>query len=158
MKSVATIKAYKLTYIGNASGTLYYDLEEAENAYAKELAETIARDYNTEDVKLEPVELGFCNMHGYSDIHPLEIVRVVSNKTLELRRVEATLDPNFKCDVSIGGFVGHTNNNHAQSYTYEADTEAPTIRVRRDKNGNWKNHGAKFYLSTEPEKFHDYNF
>lgn len=100
----------------------------------------------------------FANLHGYSDVYPCEIVRVISDKTIEVRRMNATLDPSWKPNIIPGGFVGHCINQSEQTYTYESVPDAPVLRIRKGKNG-WKDaNGSRFVLNDHPIRFYDYNF
>ena len=42
--------------------------------------------------EVEPIHYSYCNMHGWSDVYPFEIIRVVSPKTIEVRAMIAELD------------------------------------------------------------------
>lgn len=98
----------------------------------------------------------YCNHHGYSDIEPYEVVRVISDKTVEVRQMIAT-QIKFPQVWEKGGFAGHCVDNNNQAYEYETNKTAPIIRVRKTKNG-WKHHGMRFQMSDKPFKFYDYNF
>lgn len=138
----------------------FYDKEKAE-AFAEAGKNDLRKSgYHSliKNVEIKEFECGYVNEFGYSDVYPYEIVRVVSDITLEIRPMLSKLDPDFECDVTIGGFVGHTNNNHAQSYTYTSNPKADIIRVRLNKYGKWMTGGRRFTPSTEPYKFYDYNF
>ncbi len=101
----------------------------------------------------------YANAHGYSDVTPYEVVRAVSDKTIEVRRMKAQLDPTWKPQFDIGGFVAHCINNNDQKWVCESDEEADVVRVRLHKNGQWKSKsGTKFYLADQPKCFYDYNF
>lgn len=106
----------------------------------------------------------FANMIGYTDIEPYEVVRVVSEQTMEIRRMKATLSPDWKPEISPGGFAGHCSNQHSQVWLYESDESAPVIRMRKvkPKHSNrmlsWKSAYGHHRLSDKPCKFHDYNF
>jgi len=112
------------------------------------------RDYT---YHVEAVEYGFCNMHGWSDVHPFEIIRVVSDKTIEVREMAADLDQDFKPEVISGGFVGHCVNQDKQAYKYRSCPDGQVLRVRLGKKG-WKSKMGRHALSTQPRKFYDYNF
>lgn len=100
----------------------------------------------------------YANLHGYSDISPYEVIRVVSDKTLVVRRMDAELDPNWKPEFTPGGFVAHCTNQEKQTYTYKSCEDADTIRIRKRKDGNWYSFYGRHILSNEPRKFYDYNF
>ena len=96
--------------------------------------------------------------YGYSDVYPYEIVRVVSDKTLEVREMKAIRDPNWKPEIIPGGFSGHCTNQDEQRWIIESDFDRPVRRIRLGKKG-WKDkYGSRFSLSEKPRKFHDYNF
>jgi len=102
----------------------------------------------------------YANHHGYSDIEPYEVVKVVSAKTLEVRPMSSVFDESCKADLKfyIGGFAAHCPNPEAQRWIISSCPEAQTIRIRLTKRG-WRFKGVlKFYLSDEPTKFYDYNF
>ena len=100
----------------------------------------------------------FANWHGYSDVYPYEVVRVISNKTLEVRAME-TSENKTKLQFVAGGFSAHCTNNYAQDYDYSSNPENPVFRIRASKAGDWKDkHGRRFVISDVPSKFHDYNF
>tara|TARA_R100001082_G_C4348960_1_gene153646 strand:- start:833 stop:1405 length:573 start_codon:yes stop_codon:yes gene_type:complete len=94
-----------------------------------------------------------------SDVDAYEIVKVISDKTIEIRRMETT----HSCknlEVSLGGFAGHVNNQEQQEVTYESDDQAPTFRIRRKRNSleMWTLNGSRFRLNTKPYAFYDFNF
>ena len=104
-------------------------------------------------------EAKFANYHGWSDIKPVEIVKVISDKTLEVREMKAELDPSFKLDEVAGGFFSHVKNNRDQKWIIKSDPESQVYRIRKSKHGGWKNSwGARHVLSDKPRKFYDYNF
>lgn len=101
----------------------------------------------------------YLNRHSFTDVDPYEVVRVISETTVEIRAMVATLDPNWKPDFVAGGFCGHVTNNRSQKYTYQSDPNAPILRARRTKSRVWSVRGNKqFFESHQPIKFHDYNF
>jgi hypothetical protein len=100
----------------------------------------------------------FANQIGYSDITPYEVVNFVSDKTIEVREMKATIDPAFVLDMNVGGFMGNCSNQSDQKWTYESDLDRPIIRIRKGKQG-WKSAtGEKFSLSDSPKRYYDYNF
>lgn len=125
---------------------------------AAEIAARHAEWDNREFSPFEPVYM-FANELGYSDIRPFEIVRRVSDKTIEIREMHAEQDPTWKPEVVIGGFMGHCTNNNEQRWNITSNPEGHIIRIRKQKNGEWKSAtGARFGLAAEPVRFYDYNF
>lgn len=100
----------------------------------------------------------FCNLHGYSDVTPFEIVRIISDKTIEIREMDA--ERAFTPEIIPGGFAGHCTNNteSQQQWVITSNTERPVIRARLQKDGSWKSELGKHKLSDKPRKFYDYNF
>lgn len=101
----------------------------------------------------------YANMHGYTDITPHEVVRVVSPKTLEIREMDAVRsNPEDNLDFSPGGFVGHHASQHRQEWTITSNENNKIFRIRLGKKG-WKDKwGNKYFLRDKPIKFYDYNF
>lgn len=101
----------------------------------------------------------FANLIGYSDVSPFEIVRVVSEKCIEVRSMNAELDPTWKPEFVTGGFAGHCHNNNQQRWVITSDSEGHTFRIRLRNDGHWYSaFGSRFQLSDEPRKHYDYNF
>lgn len=105
----------------------------------------------------------YANFIGYSDIHAHEVVREVSDKTLEVRRLKAALlngASSNEPDALVfhpGGFVGHTEG--AQRYKFEQDPSARVFRIRLHKDGTYRDaHGSKYKLDTVPREHYDFNF
>jgi hypothetical protein len=114
---------------------------------------------NSRDSKeVEFDDCKYANHVGYSDVDPYEIVRVVSDITIEVREMKAVRDESVKMEFVAGGFAGHCVNQREQKWNISSDESAPVFRLRLGKGG-WKDkHGRKFALSNEPVKFYDYNF
>ena len=101
----------------------------------------------------------FANHYGYSDVTPFEIVRIVSDKTLEVREMDAERDESVKLEWLPGGFVGHCVNQRDQRWFITSNPSNDVVRIRMSKSGVWKDkHGRRFGLSDKPVKFYDYNF
>ena len=96
----------------------------------------------------------YCNLYLHSDIHPYEVVRIISDKCVEVRPMlhKQTVFPK---EFHSGGFSGHYADNYAQKYEYSSNPEASTKRVRLGKRG-WD--GGRFRMEDEPVYFYDYNF
>lgn len=101
--------------------------------------------------------LNFANHHGYSDVNPYEIVRRISDKTIEVRRMDAVRDPSWNREFIPGGFFGHTANNDSQKWIITSNPTNEVIRIRLTKSG-WRNKRMRFVLSATPVHFYDFNF
>lgn len=100
----------------------------------------------------------YANHIGYSDVNPFEIIRKISDKTIEIRAMNAERDPNWKPDFVPGGFCGTVVNQGDQRWIISSNAESPVVRIRLGKQG-WKDaNGRRFQLSDKPVKFYDYNF
>ena len=99
----------------------------------------------------------YANMLGYSDVEPYEVVKVISDKTIEIRAMDSKALP-WKRDFHPGGFFGHTSNQNEQKWDITSNEDNPVFRIRLGKKG-WKNAGgSRFQLADEPRKFYDFNF
>ena len=99
----------------------------------------------------------YANRHGYSDVEPVEILRAISAKTLDVREMKAS-ENLVKLSFTPGGFVGHFEH-HKQDYEITSDTAAVTYRIRLNKKGQWLDkHGRSHVLADRPRKFYDFNF
>lgn len=100
----------------------------------------------------------YANHLGYSDVTPYEVIRIVSDKTIEIREMDAKRDESVKLEWIVGGFAGHCVNQRDQEWFISSDESAPVIRIRLGKRG-WKDKfGRRYELGDEPVKFYDYNF
>lgn len=100
----------------------------------------------------------YANQYSYTDITPFEVIRAVSDKTLEIREMKTERDDSVKLEFHVGGFSAHCSNQRDQEWFINSDETAPVIRIRLGKNG-WKDaHGRRFKLDSEPVMFYDYNF
>ena len=100
----------------------------------------------------------YANHYGWTDVNPYEVVKVVSNKTIEIREMDADRDETVKMDFVAGGFSAICTNPHDQKWEIKSNPANAVIRIRLGKNG-WKDkHGRKFGLADAPHKFYDYNF
>jgi hypothetical protein len=101
----------------------------------------------------------YANHIGYSDVDPFEVVKIISDKTVEIRAMEAERDDSVKLEFIPGGFSAHCANQSEQKWTIFSNKENPTIRIRLNKKDQWKDKfGRRFVLSDTPRKFYDYNF
>ena len=99
----------------------------------------------------------YANNGGYSDITPYEIVRVISDKTIEIREMDCEKLP-WKPDWHEGGFSGHLANQDEQKWDIKSNEENSTIKARLRKDGYFHSEVGKHYIEKSPRKFYDYNF
>ena len=100
----------------------------------------------------------YANHIGYSDVNPFEFVRKISEKTIEIRAMNADRDSSWKPDFVAGGFCGTVVNQRDQRWIISSNPDSPIVRIRLGKFG-WKDaSGRRYQLSNEPVKFYDYNF
>lgn len=111
--------------------------------------------------ELAPQEIKkYCNQHFYTDVEAYEVVKVISEQTIELRPMIAKQISAPK-EFHAGGFCGHYSDNRSgQDYEYTSNPDAETFRVRYSKrNRQWQiGKYNRFVMSDAPYKFHDYNF
>jgi len=101
----------------------------------------------------------YANYIGYSDVEPYEVVNVISDKTVEIRAMDAVQDPSVKMNFVPGGFSAVCTNIGDQKWNITSNPENKVFRIRLSKNKGWKDaHGRRFQLSDSPRKFYDYNF
>jgi hypothetical protein len=102
--------------------------------------------------------MNYANHYGYSDVNPYEVVKVISDKTIEVREMDSEKDPSWVPNWHVGGFAGHCSNQQEQKWFIKSNAENPVVRIRLGKQG-WKDkNGRKFGLSDQPVRFYDYNF
>lgn len=107
----------------------------------------------------------YCNMQGYTDVKPYEVVRVVSDKCLEIRAMNVERNPNWKPEFVVGGFSAHCTNNSEQQWLITPAPEAHAFKVRhrtdrwgRNTDGTFWKETASYKLSDAPHYFYDFNF
>ena len=102
----------------------------------------------------------YANELGYTDVKPYEVIKVISDKTVVIRRMDAELDPSWKPDWIVGGFSSICTNQSKQKWIITSSDKWIPIRIRKSKHGQdiWINQGQRFHMSDEPVNFYDYNF
>ena len=139
--------------------TTTFNSQEAAENFIEELPVSRCGEYNNKyEYGVEAIEYTHANHSGWSDVHPYEIVRVVSPKTIEIRAMDAELDENWKPEIIAGGFAGHCTNQGAQKWDYKSNPDYTVIRARLRKDGYFHSANGRHVLSKTPYKFHDYNF
>jgi len=117
-------------------------------------------DRIAEDKKIK----SYINHYGYSDVTPYEVVEVISDQTVVVRKMDTELYPTWKMDIREGGFVGHVVNNGGE-WIFFSNPKNPTYRARWSKaKKQWqiKQKGwtgaMRMRMADKPCKFYDYNF
>lgn len=103
-------------------------------------------------------EFPFANLHMHTDIEPYEVVRVISDKTIEIRRMNADKDESVELKWAAGGFAGHCVNQRDQKWIIKSDNNSPVIRARRRVDGYFHSAYGRHMLNSRPVCFYDYNF
>lgn len=99
----------------------------------------------------------YVSNYMYSDIQAFEVVRTISDKTVEIRRMTATLQN--KMEFVPGGFSANCTTNHNQKYAFESKETGETIKIRwSEKKGGWFNGGSLFVMENKPQEKYDFNF
>jgi len=111
--------------------------------------------------KLEKKTVNYthASQHLHSDVEAWEIVKVVSDKCIEIRRLDTEHSIDHLEQIP-GGFSCHVVNQQDQKVTYTSNPENAVIRIRRRKDSftQWVYKGARFTLREQPYAFYDYNF
>ena len=113
---------------------------------------------STDAITKKAVSNRFAIQKLHTDCEPFEIVRVVSETTIEIREMDAK-PASWNQEWVSGGFAGHCSNQDEQKWVISSNEANPTIRIRWSKaKQQWQHGGLRFNLSTQPVKFYDYNF
>jgi len=135
----------------------FREIEEFETRLGRKATREEIREEETRQIK----EIkAYANYHMHTDVQPYEVVRVISDQTVEVRPMK-TKQVKFPQQFSPGGFVGHYHDNRSgQEYEYISDPEAPVTRIRwSEANRQWQQgRYMRFRMSDKPYKFYDYNF
>lgn len=95
-------------------------------------------------------------LHYVTDAHAYTVIAVSpSGKTITMQQDKATLDPTWKPETIVGGFLGHTVNNADQRWVYEPNPDGRIIKARLTSTG-WSHLGQK--VTKDRHEFYDYNF
>lgn len=104
------------------------------------------------------IDSKFANLHSHTDVEPYEVVRIISDKTIEIRRMEAKRDESVEMKWVAGGFAGHCTNQRDQKWHITSDETAPIIRARRRVDGYFHSAYGRHMLNDKAIRFYDYNF
>ena len=97
---------------------------------------------------------------GWTDREPFEVVRVISEQTVEIRAMDCVQDPDWKPEWVVGGFSGICLNDKSQRWIITSNPDNPVTRIRWSKrNHQWqKGTYCRFSMADEPYKYYDNNF
>ena len=167
------VRARGMYGLGQERNGGYQDRSQAETLLSQERASWLKNLdglNQTDDVKMlkkvadwriveENVNFTHASWYMHSDVVAYEIVKVISDQTIEVREMK-TQHSAADLDFTPGGFCGHFHNQDDQKVTYESDPDGDTFRIRRQKGKpeNWTYKGMRFGLRTAPYAFHDFNF
>lgn len=94
---------------------------------------------------------------GYSQTYPWVVVSETA-MTKTLAKVNVKRDPEWKPHIIPGGFAGHCDNQHEQTWLFDKIDEARTMTIQMSKkHGDWRHKGVRF-LEDVATEFYDYNF
>lgn len=153
-------KVYKQMYLNQIDIQQWWDFIATKNK--EEVAEVITGMRQVID-RLRSYKEGYhhttkirnyCNQYGYTDVHPYEVVRVISPNCVILRALD-TIQTKFPQHYEVGGFSAHCVDNHNQEYTYHSNILNPLVKIKKGKKG-WGS--GKFRMANFPYKHYDYNF
>lgn len=146
-----------------SSDHIAYSEKEAKQVYKTEVERLTNQGYEVlaNEITITKEINAFATFVGYSDCEAYEIVRVISDQTLEIRMLNTELLNGKDLEFHVGGFSAHCSNQRSQKYNYTSNPNATIIRIRKKKNsisGEWGSGSLRFVLASQPYKFHDYNF
>ena len=111
-------------------------------------------------LKKELLEKKYANRICYSDVHPFEVIKEITQNKYLIREMNYELKnvKELRDSFVPGGFFGNTNNS-LQKWDIKENENGITIHIRRHKDGYWyDSNGFKYYINNEPVQFHDFNF
>lgn len=99
----------------------------------------------------------YANWRLFSDVKPFEVVKIISDKTVEVRAMNIEL-VRPAAALGVGGFSACYNNS-SQEWKITSNPDAPIIRLRwSETKQRWQYADTCFVMSDEPYYFYDYNF
>jgi len=161
-KQITTVSVFKVIMVINNrySGN---DYTQEEIFHSRAQAEAKIEMYSrhggliSSEIVVEQVEPKFFAHYGYSDVHPYEVIRIVSDNTIEVRAMKTDFDFS-ECEFIAGGFSAHCPNPSAQKAKITSNESAPIERIRRGKRGWQQGKYMKFGITEQPSAHYDVNF
>lgn len=95
----------------------------------------------------------YCNYRIGTDVFPFEVVKVISDKVVEIREMDAVniAPPEL---ISLGGFAG-VHDNYTQKWECVSNEQNSLKRIRLSSKGWGLGH---YKMGDTPIYFYDYNF
>ena len=95
----------------------------------------------------------------WTDTRPYTVIER-KGKRIKLQEANAKLDPTWKPEVAIGGFVGHCKNNREQRWIITENPEGTITEGYLGSDNEWYEKGTNRRNTIEKGyvKFHDYNY
>jgi hypothetical protein len=161
-KQITSVSVFKVIMVVNNrySGS---DYTKEEIFHSRAQAEAEIEMYSrhgglvSSEIVVEQVEPKFFAHYGYSDVHPYEVIRIVSDNTIEVRAMKTEFDFS-ECEFIPGGFSAHCPNPSAQKVKITSNENAPIERIRRGKRGWQQGKYMKFGITEQPSAHYDVNF
>jgi len=105
----------------------------------------------------------YMNRHGYTDMHPYEVIRIDTPKKMIIREmlaVETEESKKRRKETFVPtGFLGVTDNDVQEWDIRSQDTSDFDFAVRLHGDGYWYDaNGGRYSMSDKPIKFYDFNF
>ena len=105
----------------------------------------------------------YMNRHGYTDMHPYEVIAIATPKKMIIREMHATETEESKKrrkeTFVPTGFLGITDNDVQEWDIRSQDTSDFDFAVRLHGDGFWYDaNGNRYTMSDKPIKFYDFNF
>lgn len=149
-KALELLKSYGSLSLGDAYSSPSFNEETAYNTILLSKDPAVIDSFflhrPSRKIMLKPkVGMGVTLQYP-SDRYPYEIIKVVSEQTLEIRAMEWAAVPGWKPDFTPGGFCGHIHNLHEQKFTYSSNPNGKTLRIRLNKKGRWMNQTIPFHV------------
>ncbi len=101
----------------------------------------------------------YANLISYSDVIPYEVIAISpSGSQITLREMAVTLDPEWKPEFKVGGFIAHCENQSDQKWIITPNPDGFVMKAHKRKDGSFHSVYGRHLMSDAPQKFHDYNF
>lgn len=95
---------------------------------------------------------------SYSDKSAFLVLKRTA-KSATVAQIEVDSDPEWKekMQITAGGFGGHCDNQHEQTWLFREVSGAPVV-IRQHKDGQWRCKNGQRFVADTAREFYDYNF